>query len=93
VALWTKPGDRRRNQRRFSRTLWRFSGLALGAKFLQGDEVATHLPIGCSVSFPGAAELPGRQESWQRCLFFLLPFTNLGSTELPIPKDSSVADV
>ena len=65
-------------------------GLALGARFLQGDEMAT--TSRWMIGFvPRAAELPG-VKSWQRCLFSAALHA-LGSTELPIPEDSSVADV
>lgn len=63
-------------------------GLALGARFL-GDDVNT-----CQwmLGFVHrAAKLPA-VEAWQRCLFSAALHA-LGSTELPLPKDSSVADV
>lgn len=65
-------------------------GLALGARSLQGDEVAaiSRWMLGF---VPRAAELPA-VKSWQRCLFSAALHA-LGSTKLPIPKDSSIADV
>ena len=65
-------------------------GLALGARFLRGDEVAatSRWMLGF---VPRAAGLPA-VKSWQRCLFSAALHA-LGSTELPIPEDSSVADV
>jgi hypothetical protein len=65
-------------------------GVALGARFLQGDEVvaASQWMLGF---VPRAAKLPAL-EAWQRCLLSAALHA-LGCTELPIPTDSSVADV
>jgi hypothetical protein len=65
-------------------------GLALGARFVQGEELVTtsHWMLGF---VPQAAKLPG-VGAWQRCLLAAALHT-LGSTELPLPKDNSVADV
>jgi hypothetical protein len=65
-------------------------GLALGARFLQGEE-AVNTSQWMNGFIPRAARLPA-VEAWQRCLFSSALHT-LGSTELPFPKDSSVADV
>ena len=65
-------------------------GLALGARFLQGDEVA--ITSQWMLGFvPRAARLPAI-EAWQRCLFSAALHA-LGCTELPLPQSSSVADV
>lgn len=65
-------------------------GLALGARFLQGDEMVTTSQW--MLSFvPRAAKLPA-VEAWQQCLFSATLYT-LGCTELPLSQNSSVADV
>lgn len=65
-------------------------GLALGARILQGDEMITTSQW--MLGFvPRAAKLPA-VTAWQRCLFSAALHA-LGSTELPLPKESSVADV
>ncbi len=65
-------------------------GLALGARFLGGDElvITSQWMLGFVLR---AAQLPAI-EAWQRCLFSAALHA-LGSTELPLPADASVADV
>jgi REase_DpnII-MboI len=65
-------------------------GLALGGRFLQGDEVVamSQWMLGF---VPRAANLPA-VKAWQRCLFSAALHA-LGSTEIPLPQDSSVADI
>jgi REase_DpnII-MboI len=65
-------------------------GLALGARFLRGEELETTSKW--MLGFvPRAAQLPAI-EGWQRC-FFAATLHAFGSTDVPFPKDSSVADV
>jgi REase_DpnII-MboI len=65
-------------------------GLALGARFLRGEELETTSKW--MLGFvPRAAQLPAI-EGWQRC-FFSATLHAFGSTDVPFPKDSSVADV
>jgi hypothetical protein len=65
-------------------------GLALGARFLGGDEAVTTSQW--MLGFvPRAAKLRA-VEAWQRCLFSAALHA-VGSTDLPLPNDSSVADV
>lgn len=65
-------------------------GLALGARFLDGDELVTTSQW--MLGFvPNAARLPA-VKAWQRCLFSAALHT-LGSNELPVPTDTSVSDV
>jgi hypothetical protein len=65
-------------------------GLALGARCLGGDETASTCKW--MLGFvPRAAKLPA-VEAWLRCLFSAA-LHGVGSTEIPLPKDSSVADV
>lgn len=65
-------------------------GIALGARYLDGDEAMS----ACKwlLGFvPRAAKLPA-VEAWQRCLFSAALHA-VGGTELPIPKDRAVADI
>ncbi len=65
-------------------------GLAFAARFLRGQELETTAKW--MLGFvPRAAQLPAI-EAWQRC-FFSATLYALGSTDVPFPKDSSVADV
>jgi REase_DpnII-MboI len=65
-------------------------GLALGARFLAGDEAASTCQW--MLGFvPRAARLHA-VEAWQRCLFSAALHA-LGSAEIPVPSDSSVADI
>jgi len=65
-------------------------GLALGARFLAGGEAATTSQW--MLGFvPQAARLHAI-EAWQRCLFSAALHV-LGSTEVPVPSDSDVADI
>jgi hypothetical protein len=65
-------------------------GLALGARFLDGDEIAATAQW--MLGFvPRAASLPG-VEPWQRCLLSAALHV-LGSTAVACPSEGSVADV
>jgi len=65
-------------------------GIALGAGYLSGDS----LEATCQWMrgfVPRSAKLPAI-ELWQRCLFSAALHA-LGSTEIPLPNDSAVADI
>jgi hypothetical protein len=65
-------------------------GLALGARYLDGKHVVSTRKW--MLGFvPRAAQLPA-VEAWQRCLFSAALHA-VSSAELPLPRDSSVADV
>jgi hypothetical protein len=65
-------------------------GLALGARFLAGDTAADTAQW--MLGFvPRAANLSA-VEAWQRCLFSTALHA-LGSTVIPLPADSGVADI
>ena len=65
-------------------------GLALGAHYLCGDNLETTCQW-MRGFVPRAAKLPAI-EPWQRCLFSAALHA-IGSTEIPFPNDSSVADM
>jgi hypothetical protein len=65
-------------------------GLALGARYLGGDEAINTSRWMCGF-VPRAAKLSAI-EAWQRCLFSAALHA-VGSSELPLPKDSGIADV